>query len=142
VTAELIIAIVIWHEAQGESLAGKLGVCTVIYNRAAALEYTHASAYEASWRQALVAVVMRRGQFAPWRYISDSDTVTRPEPANPMEVRAWRVCQLAARSLVKGHFVPTENWNHFYNPALTTPEWAPLLTNTKMIDKHMFGNLE
>lgn len=110
----------LYHEARGESYAGKLAVATVIYNRSHERNLTLSQVCKQPW------------QFSCW---NSSRTPTRVKSI------VWNQCEQIAKSMIDGVFKPLDSWNHYYNPSLCTPSWGEKMYNVVVIQNHKFGKL-
>lgn len=125
----MIIALTIWLEAGGEPAEGKIGVATVIHNRAAADHMGYAAA------------CLKPRQFSCWdrRHTEKASALyAKLQAANTPE---WRDCRAIANAMVRGEFTPVAAWTHYYNPKLAQPAWARNLTHVLTIGNHKFGRL-
>ena len=122
----LIIAATLMAEAAGEPLAGKQAVASVIVNRASIST------------QAEVCMAPR--QFSCWN-AGETEMILRIRAWVREDSDAWTDCLGLARNMIVGTFQPTVSANHYFNPELSTPSWAPQLQNQVKIGEHIFGEL-
>ena len=122
-----IIARTIFAEAKGESFRGKLGVASVIWNRA------HGNPEE------FIQVIRQNKQFSPW----NNGIPPRGDG------QTWDESIQIANNMVNGNFEPIFNYTHFLNPELVIkhygklPTWARKSNTqvTELKDKHIrIGN--
>lgn len=122
-TSEETIASTLWMEARGEGRNGIDAVASVIYNRAKVKD-----------GNAMAAVCLKPKQFSCWN--GRKNTV-------PKKARGamWDYCKTVASRMVGGSFKPTNNANHYYNPALCNPSWGKSLRGAFVLGNHRFGRL-
>lgn len=55
----------------------------------------------------------------------------------------WNRCQNLAKSMFDGRFTPVNSeWNAYYNPNRSNPDWADQLIGAKTIGRHVVGKLK
>lgn len=118
----------LYKEAAGESYIGKVAVASVIHNRLSDDLNTYGK------------VCLKPKQFSCWNDVKDVD---HPPLIfkNKLDKEAWDECYTIAKRMVAGHFIPIDDWNHYYNPKKADPSWGMKMKNTKVIDNHKFGTL-
>lgn len=118
-----LLARLIYGEARGESVTGKIAVGHVAINRAAKPSW---------WGRTLKEVILKPYQFscfnAEYRDILISPTGT-----------IWDVCQSVANGVISGITIdPTYGATHFYADTIAAPSWAASMVETAHIGHHIF----
>jgi spore germination cell wall hydrolase CwlJ-like protein len=125
-TAEMILALTIWAEAQGEPADGKAAVASVIWNRA---EARRAKERMNDIRPCLTAVCLAPRQFSCW----NSGSLFGARPSG----EAWAECLLLARAMLGGAFRPSTEADH-YHAKSARPYWAAAMPVVAVIGGHVF----
>ncbi len=113
-----LLALVIWHEARGESAEAKSMVAAVVLERVR----------DARWPDSIQGVLSQRSQF---RGLNLS---WRPAASTP----GWSDCiRIAAQALAAG---PAESANHFHNVDVT-PRWHDPSRVVRRVGRHVFLRL-
>lgn len=112
-----IVARTLWGECRGESLAGKLAVASVIWNRAQGKT------------DRLARVCLKPRQFSCWNNGDLLEAV--------MDGDAGSECELIACGMFAGEFSPTLEATH-YHAAQVTPWWTPGMEYCGQIGNHLF----
>lgn len=122
---EILAALTIYLEAQGESFAGKMAVAAVIRNR---MHHKYHSDGTVS------GTVLRAKQFEPWIGRSPGEIRFNPKNRKMQEsLLAWKLVQ-DGRKVVNGAVL-------FYNPTLVAaPRWARVYRRVATIGGHEFFN--
>jgi len=116
----LRVAMTIYTEARGESLAGKQAVANVIYNRAG----DRMTVKHETWGKALVKTCQFPA-FSCWKNIK------APNMRSQKDRQAWRDSYRIAVSVCDGSYDPKLT-SRFYHEKAINPYWA---TNMRMIAK-------
>ena len=121
-----LLAIVIWREARGEPLAGKIGVACVIRNRVNADKVG-----PGRW----TAVITERFQFSSMTAPGDPTLVEWPQDNDP----SWLVCMIVAEGVYNGT-TPDNTFGAtlYVNLAVANPEWAHTAVKTVVLGKQTF----
>jgi len=106
-TPALIIALTIFHEAQGEPLTNKMAVASVIWNRAGGDV------------NKLADVCRKPKQFSCW----NSGTPAMPKRDKASQ-RAWADCVGLASAMVSGKFKPTTPATFYHDISIDPPYWT------------------
>ena len=116
----IVVALTIFGEAQGEPLAGKKAVASVIWHRAGGDPAKFESVCKAP------------KQFSCWNK-------ERPKvPGNYLSRKAWSECRHIAEAMVARDFTPTINADHYHATSITPPSWAAKMGLVAMIGGHYF----
>ena len=125
-TEEQKVALVIFGEAEGETLEGKRAVYHVINNRQ---KFTGLSMTE---------IIEQPRQFHA--YEKGYEELNTKANANPIAKKAYLEVANIVRS--KGGLDPTKGALHYYNPEPGVPAWgrpSPCWVDHVTIGKHVFG---
>ena len=114
-----VVALTIFWEAAGESLAGKEAVASVIWNRAG------------GDTGKLIAVCKKPKAFSCW--LRQNTRVPNDAPSR----RAWRECRTIAERMVNGTFVPSTTATH-YHAVSVRPRWSVSMKRVAWIGNHKF----
>lgn len=120
-----IVARTIYLEARGEPYEGKMGVASVIYNRANGDIEEFAS------------VCLSPNQFSCWR----KENIGNLKIMNAVDRRAFMECVNISKSMFKKDFMPTIDATHYFNPKLASPSWGSEMKGAIYIGNHKFGKL-
>jgi len=125
-----VIAYTLWSEARGEPFEGIVAVASVIVNRAEKRRLTPSG------------TCLQQNQFSCWNGFktnSDFQRFCSGEYANPKLNLIRDYCYQLSDDIMKCRFVPSGNWDHYYNPDLCSPNWRGNLSNIRKIGRHLFG---
>ena len=139
----------IYHEARGESFAGKVAVANVTHNRVDSKRYpdTYCGVvYQAqmyvNWRGNEVPV-RDRCQFS-WYCDGKSDDIvlkTADGKIIKSHMIAWEESLEIAKEMIEGNLPDiTDGATHYYNHNITQPYWAGYYVQVVQIDNHTFLN--
>jgi spore germination cell wall hydrolase CwlJ-like protein len=137
----------IYHEARGESIAGKVAVGNVTLNRVNHIQYPDticAVVYQAhlrlNWRGKLVPR-LHKCQFS-WYCDGKSDVIylkTSNGKIIKHNMEAWEQSLNVATTILKNEmYDPTFGATHYYNDKLADPSWADAYMLVARIDNHVF----
>ena len=137
----------IYHEARGESFAGKVAVANVTYNRVNSTRYpdTYCGVvYQAkmyvNWRGNEVPA-RDKCQFS-WYCDGKSDDIilkTAEGKIIKSHMLAWEQSLKIATEMIKGNLPDiTDGATHYYNHNITHPYWAGYYVQVVQIDNHTF----
>lgn len=117
-----VLARTIYREAGNESIRGKRGVASTIYNRAKGDS------------NKMIGIVLAKKQYSVW-----NDGAT---PAKGKETDSnWQESLKIAQELLSGKFVPIFAHTSYFNPRLVQPDWAKGLAYTT-IGRHRFMTVQ
>ena len=120
-----LLALVIWREAEGESVEGKLAVGNVVRNR------VMASKNHDDWS----AVLTAKWQFSSLTAPGDGMLVQWPNHAQ----QAWQdAMEAAERVYTLGNCDNTQGATMYANLSVCNPAWSHTMTKTVVIGKHSF----
>ncbi len=119
------LALVVWREASGEPLEGKLGVANVIRNRC---EATH---LPDKWAD----VIERKWQFSSMTAPGDATLVKWPLEGDASWIDAMNV---AERVFTLGGCDNTQGATMYCNLDVCNPPWAKTMKETVKIGHHTF----
>lgn len=123
-----LLSLVIYREARGEPLDGKLAVGHVIRNRRE----------DKRWPDTYVDVILQPYQFSCFNR-ADPQVALYPKAAND---RAWSECVQAAMEVLKGAPDVTHGANHYHTIQLKPlPKWALNEPPVVTIANHVFYRL-
>ena len=108
-----IIARTIYSEAEGQPIAEKRAVASIIYNR------SNGNVKD------FINTIVRPYQFSEWN-------VGTPKQGKGS---AWTDCLAIADEMVSGTFKPIHKYKHFFNPKLAQPKWG--IQNGKLPADHI-----
>jgi len=137
----------IYHEARGESIAGKVAVGNVTLNRVNHIKYPNTICdvvYQArlreNWRGKLVPR-LHKCQFS-WYCDGKSDIIylkTSKGIVINHNIVAWEQSLAVATAMIKNEmYDPTFGATHYYNDKLADPSWADAYIKVARIDNHVF----
>ena len=129
-----LLQCLIWGEARGETLEGKIGVACVVMNRVK----------EKPWRgDDWSGVMLRPRQFSCFN-LSDPNLlkIVTGYQADRWGDAIWRMCRWIAHGVIY-NWVPdnTNGANHYCNADSDLPYWAEGKTPIKIIGNHNFYRL-
>lgn len=130
-----ILAKTIEAETRGEGYEGKIAVGAVIANRAASGKYG----------KGISGVILKKGQFSPW---NDYTGYAKGEQGQDMlKIKPSASSYKAAEAILKGDYEDvTKGATHYYNPAVSTPDWEDDMQSRKRgtikLGNHLFGNAD
>ncbi len=128
--AARIISYTIYAEARGEPFKGKLAVASVINTRARLKMLS------------LHGVCLQDKQFSCWNNISSVPAFfSNSTNLQQADLKARSECYALSWLLISRQR-RWEHLTHFYNPSISTPDWATLLKGRKMIGNHIFGYID
>lgn len=113
------LALNIYHEARGESDAGRRAVAAVTLNRVQHPRYP----------STVCAVVWQRGQFS-WTQDGRSD--------KPRERKAWQQSKLVAQELYDARFHPLMGRAIYFHSVSVRPHWAKRKQRVARVGRHVF----
>lgn len=125
----LRVAVTIFAEAKGESLAGKRAVASVIWNRAG----DAATSHRYGWGVALSRVCSRPA-FSCW---PRHGWPKAPRMDRPQEAKAWRESYELARQIENGTFIPDLD-SRFYAERRLRNYWTRTMVCMAEIGDHKF----
>jgi len=120
-----LLALVVWREAEGETLEGKQGVAWVIRNRVAA------SHIPEDWSNIITA----RAQFSSMTTTGNARLVAWPKDEEPAWTDSMDVAQQVLGDAIPD---PTDGATLYCNLAVCHPEWADVYPVTAVIDHQTF----
>jgi hypothetical protein len=123
-----ILALTFWNEggSTGSKEAELRAMATTVFHR---MRRHHCTA---------TAVVLAPNQYSCWNgeWLNGVDAITQKYLGlYPM----FHICFDIANSVVNGSFQPTGPWDHYWNPTLCTPSWAPKMVDVVDIGRQRFG---
>ena len=121
---KVLWAIAVWREARGESLAAKLGVAYVIFNRASAPGW---------WGTDLHSVILRPAQFSSFNH-GDPNSSKFPSERDT----TWEASLDAVEQVLAGKPDPTLGATHYHDVSIAPPEWTKELVETVRIGAFVF----
>ncbi len=126
-----LLALLIWREAEGEPMEGKLGVAWVVRNRV----------LDSPLPNAWTAVMTRRLQFSGLTAHGDPRLQVWPRDSQ----LAWKASMQAAEQVYTASTAapaatpdPTHGATLYANLSIVTPSWLPRVTETAKIGSHTF----
>jgi spore germination cell wall hydrolase CwlJ-like protein len=147
----LCLAQNVYHEAKGETLAGKSAVAHVTLNRVKHPKYpnnicdvVHQADYRTKWNGNKVPVIARC-QFS-WYCDGKADTIhivymtgdRKYKPIGP-NMEAWKQSVQVALLSMKGITIdPTSGATHYYNHNISSPSWGSAYPVSAQIYNHTF----
>jgi spore germination cell wall hydrolase CwlJ-like protein len=137
----------IYHEARGESYAGKVAVANVTMNRVLSPKFpgticdvVYQSHTRENWKGEEVPK-RNKCQFS-WYCDGKSDDivlVTAKGKVIKERMLAWEMSQLVANQSVRGNLIDiTDGSTHYFNSELADPYWASAYKQVVQIDSHSF----
>lgn len=122
-----LLAYLIWREAKGEKVEGKLAVAHVVLNRVQAGSY---------YGRTIREVILKVGQSLCFN-VNDPHSV--PIPRLLSADREFALCKAIAELATRGHLKddPTSGATHFHRVD-SKPPWEPKLTYLRQIGNHVF----
>ena len=137
----------IYHEARGESFAGKVAVANVTHNRVNSIKYpdTYCGVvYQAqmyvNWRGNEVPA-RHKCQFS-WYCDGKSDDIvlkTADGKIIKSHMLAWEESLQIATQMIQGNLPDiTDGATHYYNHNIAQPYWAGYYVQVVQIDNHTF----
>ena len=134
-----VLALTLWGESRGESLAGRIAVACVIRNRAAA----------ASWYgDGISGVCLKRWQFSCWLPQGGEANCKRlmamanKTHISRVKIPAYRECFWIAQGICSEAVRDTVNRsNHYYVDGTRKPKWAGGQTPVLKLGTHLFFRL-
>tara|TARA_B110000503_G_scaffold42761_1_gene70021 strand:- start:1433 stop:2041 length:609 start_codon:yes stop_codon:yes gene_type:complete len=147
ITQAICLATNIYHEARGESYAGKVAVANVTMNRVHSPKFPNTICnvvYQAqtkeNWKGNIVPK-RNKCQFS-WYCDGKSDDiilVTADGKIIKERMLAWEMSQLVANQSIRGNLIDiTDGSTHYFNSELANPYWAKHLEQVVQIDSHSF----
>lgn len=137
----------IYHEARGESYAGKVAVANVTMNRVKSpkfpntiCEVVYQSQTRENWKGEEVPK-RNKCQFSWYCDGKSDDIVLVTAEGNVIKERmlAWEMSQLVANQSVRGNLIDiTDGSTHYFNSELANPHWATAYQQVVQIDSHSF----
>jgi spore germination cell wall hydrolase CwlJ-like protein len=137
----------IYHEARGESYAGKVAVANVTMNRVKSskfpntiCEVVYQSHTRENWKGEEVPK-RNKCQFSWYCDGKSDDIVLVTTDGNVIKERmiAWEMSQLVANQSVRGNLIDiTDGSTHYFNSELANPYWASAYKQVVQIDSHSF----
>ena len=137
----------IYHEARGESYAGKVAVANVTMNRVKSskfpntiCEVVYQSQMRENWKGEEVPK-RNKCQFSWYCDGKSDDIVLVTTDGNVIKERmiAWEMSQLVANQSVRGNLIDiTDGSTHYFNSELANPYWASAYKQVVQIDSHSF----
>lgn len=128
------MALNVYHEARGESLAGKSAVAHVVMNRVSSEDYPSSICdvvYSAN-TDATGFPLRNQCQFS---WYCDG----RPDEVSLEELDSWRESVEVALLVMMGLTIdPTSGATHYYNPKKASPEWISSFEQTAILGNHRF----
>jgi putative chitinase len=127
-----ILARTLWGEARGENTAGRIGVGSVIRNRAA-------RSPKYGWPSSIAGVCQQPWQFSCWNAndpnLPKMRSVTEADPI-------FKECLSIAQKIVDGSISDNTNGaDHYYANYIKAPDWAQGKTPCAKIGVHLFFNI-
>jgi spore germination cell wall hydrolase CwlJ-like protein len=137
----------IYHEARGESYAGKVAVANVTMNRVKSskfpntiCEVVYQSQMRENWKGEEVPK-RNKCQFS-WYCDGKSDDivlVTAKGKVIKERMIAWEMSQMVANQSLRGNLIDiTDGSTHYFNSELANPHWANAYQQVVQIDSHSF----
>ena len=128
----VLLAMLIWGEARGESSLGKLAVANVVRNRVLAAR----RGYGLGFREVCLK---------PWQFSCfNANDPNRAKMLAPKRDEVWVDCfSVAADVYEQRAHDNTERATHYHVAGMTKlPKWAELFTPTVLIGRHQFYRAE
>ena len=130
-----ILAKTIEAETRGEEYKGKIAVGAVIANRAASGKYG----------DGIKGVILKEGQFSPWN--NYTGYAKGEQGQDMLKIKPSASSYKAAEDILKGDYKDvTKGATHYYNPAVSTPDWEDDMQSRKRgtikLGNHLFGNAD
>lgn len=129
------LTLTIWGEARGEPIEGKVGVAMVMRNRLLAY-YRGANSY--------VDVCTAHAQFSAWtdeaaQMQAEADLLTGDPTLAHHPDPVLRLCWEIAGATIAGTLADnTHGSNHYFNPGVVMPSWAPGVFVLAELGHHRF----
>lgn len=112
------LATAVYHEARGEPIMGQVSVAHIVLNRVDHINYP----------DDVCGVVYQKSQFS---YIEQA--------APNYESKAWdSAVEAATFAILNIVDDPTDGADHYYNPALASPQWSNQMIHVATIGQHRF----
>ena len=137
----------IYHEARGESYAGKVAVANVTMNRVKSskfpntmCEVVYQSQMRENWKGEEVPK-RNKCQFSWYCDGKSDDIVLVTTDGNVIKERmiAWEMSQMVANQSIRGNLIDiTDGSTHYFNSELVNPHWATAYQQVVQIDSHSF----
>lgn len=137
----------IYHEARGESFAGKVAVANVTHNRVDSEKYPNTYCgvvYQAqmyvNWRGNEVPA-RHKCQFSWYCDGKSDDIILRTADGEIIKshMLAWEESLQIATAMIKGQLPDiTDGATHYYNHNIAQPYWAGYYVQVVQIDNHTF----
>ncbi|SVD10048.1 uncharacterized protein METZ01_LOCUS362902 [marine metagenome] len=137
----------IYHEARGESFAGKVAVGNVTLNRVNHIKYpdticdvVYQARLRENWRGDMVPV-RHKCQFSWYCDGMSDDIVLRTDQGIVIKdhMFAWEQSLEIAGKIIQGEVLDiTDGATHYFNSDLADPYWANELVRVVEIDNHSF----
>jgi len=124
------LALCIWREARGESLAGQIGVAYVIMNRVKKPSW---------WGKDLMSVIFKKWQFSSLTDPNDRQLVVWPLAIDG----SWKRCLEVACNVIDKNFPNmVRGADHYYDISIPPPKWADPLKLVTQIGRLRFYDLD
>ena len=144
------LALNIYHESRGDSLAGKFAVADVVLNRvenrrwpSTICEVVYQGKVKPSWKDPERTVPVRNMCQFSWWCDGQKDIIWATYMSGeviPENMTAWRDSIHVALFIMNGDYGmdPTDGAVFYYNPHIANPNWGLIYTETAMIGNHRF----
>lgn len=86
-------------------------------------------------------VCLQHRQFSCWNGCKAKRKILKAYRAGLWKTETWKRCRRVAAMIYTGDLDHLPRWNHYYNPKLASPSWAPAMKNKHYAEYHVFGRL-
>ena len=137
----------IYHEARGESYAGKVAVANVTMNRVISPKFPNTICevvYQSHTRENWKGEDVPKRNKCQFSWFCDGKPdhivlVTNDGKVIKERMLAWEMSQLVANQSVRGNLIDiTDGSTHYFNSELADPYWASAYKQVVQIDSHSF----
>lgn len=127
---EVFLALMLWREARGENIDGKIAVAHCVLNRVSSPKW---------WGKTIMDVIFKKFQFSSLTDPKDKQLTTWPASADA----AWQTCLAVAGGSVSGLYKnPVPGADSYHDTSIMPPKWATPENFVKKIGKLMFYNTD
>ena len=123
-----LLTALIWGEAEGEPLLGKIAVAWVVKNRAK----------DPRWPDAYEDVILQRKQFSCFNEGAGRLIQTLKALKGNWANQTWRECRWSAYGVIQGYLSDPTNGSNHYNTVKCDPTWDDKMPLMVTIGNHEF----
>jgi spore germination cell wall hydrolase CwlJ-like protein len=124
------LALCVWREARGESLAAQTGVAYVIMNRVKKPSW---------WGHDVMSVLFKKWQFSSLTDPGDKQLTRWPDSSD----ESWQRCLEVACNVIERNFPNTvRGADHYYDISIRPPKWADPLKFVAQVGRLRFYDLD